>query len=177
MARIWLLLVACMAALPCAGAQLQLPGPARIAGPDIDWGGAYLGLRGSYSNDGAAHGALLVGAAGYQWPVGHFVLGIEAEAGWAGLRAGTSRIDWLGSLKGRAGFAMDRSLLFVSAGAAAASDGEALLPGWSLGVGADVAVTEVMSLRAEYGLYALATRGNAVPIDLQVARLGVNWHF
>ncbi len=105
-----------------------------------------------------------------------FVLGIEADASLASITdtipdvAGTldtllpqtltSKTDFGGNLRARFGFAFDRTLLFGAAGVTAshvtvtATDGDladhATLIGWTIGGGIEQAVTNRVSVKAEY---------------------------
>src|SRR4029077_1006633 len=87
------------------------------------------------------------GQIGYNWQVNQFVLGVEADAQGTGLNGSTAsstrtfgppillatvnqtvtvdfgRIDWMASFRGRAGFAVNQALFYVTGGAAAAAVG------------------------------------------------------
>ena len=95
-------------------------------------------LRGGGSRSGVIGG----GQIGYNWQVNQFVLGFEADAVGTGLNGSTGtarrdfggginqtitvdfgRIDWMATFRGRAGFAVDRALFYVTGGAAVAEFG------------------------------------------------------
>jgi outer membrane immunogenic protein len=96
---------------------------------------------------GRRSGVIGGGQVGYNWQVNQFVLGVEADAVGTGLN-GTSasasrtfgpplipvsvtqtvtvnfgKIDWMASFRGRAGFAVDHALFYVTGGAAVAEIG------------------------------------------------------
>lgn len=131
------------------------------------------------------------GQVGYNWQNGMTVVGVEADGSWTNLKVstdlpftdpflggkGTSRfstsIDWLVTLRGRAGIAATPSLLlYVTGGAAAAgvkityqSAGLNFVPpgplvntisasntifGWTAGIGAEWAIDRNWSVKGEY---------------------------
>jgi outer membrane immunogenic protein len=100
-------------------------------------------LNGGGRRDGVIGG----GQVGYNWQINQFVLGVEADAVGTGLNGSSAtatrsfgppillatvnqtvtvdfgRIDWMASFRGRAGFAVDRALFYVTGGAAVAEFG------------------------------------------------------
>ena len=76
------------------------------------------------------------GQIGYNWQVNNFLLGVEGDASWTRVRAGstfavpdpfltqtlngttTAQIDWTASLRARVGVTFDRVLLYATGGAA-----------------------------------------------------------
>ena len=64
------------------------------------------------------------GQIGYNWQAGNFVFGLEADAQARAIRdqfkwtlaTSTSKLDWFGTVRGRAGFAVDRVLFFATGG-------------------------------------------------------------
>jgi outer membrane immunogenic protein len=127
--------------LPVKSAGYAPPAP-------YSWGGFYLGghvgygvmwsylrdLDDEFDNENTntrRHGFLGGVHAGYNWQFGSAVVGVEAD--FAGttingtkdfnVNAGTpehneASLDWFGTFRGRAGLAFDRSLFFITAGAA-----------------------------------------------------------
>lgn len=96
---------------------------------------------------GRQSGVIGGGQVGYNWQVNQFVLGFEADAQGTGLNGGSAsatrsfgppillatvnqtvtvdfgRIDWMASFRGRAGFAVNQALFYVTGGAAVAEIG------------------------------------------------------
>jgi opacity protein-like surface antigen len=119
------------------------------------------------SADGVQGGLL----AGYNHQLGRFVLGLEADGGLtgAGFESDASGgngysavdLDWNARLRGRLGVALDRTLLFLAGGLAVGGislddtdpgfgDDGATHVGWTLGGGAEHALTDRLILRLEY---------------------------
>lgn len=100
------------------------------------------------------------------------VLGVEGDLNWARIDdSGASdddytsdyRIDWTGSVRGRVGYAIDRLMPYLTAGVAFGgfrftefddgvfdSSGRDNFVGWTVGVGAEYALTNNWSIRTEY---------------------------
>jgi outer membrane immunogenic protein len=128
--------------------------------------------------------------AGYNWQAGNWLLGIEsdfsaldvsdvahfpaADTAYAPAQI-SSRYDWLGTLRGRAGFAVDRTLLYATGGLAYArinqaySDSGNVLQssgqknGWTAGGGVEYALTKNWSVKAEYLYVKLSDSSFVVP--------------
>jgi outer membrane immunogenic protein len=151
------------------------------------------------------NGAIAGLQAGYNWQTGNFLLGIETDIQISGQRGdGTSAVGifavgqptivstthtekllWLGTLRGRAGFASDRWLIYATGGLAygeVASDGSATATtffcggtvcplsnwsnrvtkaGWTVGAGVEGAVSRNWSLKVEYLYVDLGTVSTA----------------
>jgi outer membrane immunogenic protein len=110
-----------------------------------------------------------------------------------------AEVKWTGSARARLGYAMDRLLPYVTAGVAVArvesdfiSAGNPVQPrsdthvGWTFGMGAEYAVTEKISLRAEYRYSDYGVQDFNAPyfelpakMDLkaQDVRLGISYKF
>jgi outer membrane immunogenic protein len=175
-----LLLFAGVAALALGGPAMAadlgndepLPTPPMVeAAPANDWTGFYLGVLGGYgwgtadtsvAGDIDADGFDVGGYAGaaYQW--GNFVVGAEGDVLYPfrdGDNAGLEIDQGLnGSLRGRAGIALDRFLLYGTGGAAltdielsspAGSDDDVLW-GWTAGAGVEGQVLDNVTARIEY---------------------------
>lgn len=96
---------------------------------------------------GRQSGVIGGGQIGYNWQVNQFVLGVEADAIGSGLHGSSAsatrsfgpdvllatvnqtvtvdfgKIDWMASFRGRAGFAVNQALFYVTGGAAVAGIG------------------------------------------------------
>ncbi|MDB5572260.1 MAG: Autotransporter outer rane beta-barrel protein [Hyphomicrobiales bacterium] len=159
------------------------------AAPIFTWSGFYVGAQLGYAwgkdkfsvltpvvdSFSTSPAGLLGGVhAGYNWQTGSIVLGVEADLELANARdnlartiGGTalvlgSRIGTQGSLRLRAGYAFDRTLLYVTGGVAGASIKESVIAagvktstsgteyGYTLGAGVEYAITNNISARAEY---------------------------
>jgi outer membrane immunogenic protein len=215
------LALALIGAAPCAQAADLSVAPLYKAPPSYvtqayNWTGAYIGINGgagwgrSSWDSSADHiglsGALLGGTAGYNWQTGHVVLGLEGDVDWANLRgtnvstlcpAGCSTSDtWLGTARGRVGYAFDRIMPYVTGGLAfgdirAATPGFAgattTNTGWTAGGGIEVALPGNWSAKAEYlhvdlGNFNCGTScgvfgSNNVSMHDDIFRAGVNYHF
>ena len=149
-----------------------LPTPdAVVAEPANDWSGFYLGallgytwgdadtdLAGDIEADGVDGG----GYAGATWQFGNFVLGAEADVLASGVESDEEPVGVEqgvnGSLRARAGIALDQFLLYGTAGATlsevevsglGAADEETLW-GWTAGAGAEAMVFNNVTARVEY---------------------------
>jgi outer membrane immunogenic protein len=164
------------------GADLSTP---PLAPVPYSWSGLYIGLNAGYTSakvtetasggGGTASANLPGGIGGFQIGAndqfGAIVLGFEAD--FDGTMAtksvsgtgitGTAQIPWIGTLRGRVGYAFDRVLLYVTAGGAANQFISTVnVPGigtanttfthgaWTAGGGLEAAVTENLSARIEY---------------------------
>jgi outer membrane immunogenic protein len=169
-------------------------------------------------NDGSIDMDGFVGGlhAGYNWQSDSLVLGVEGDIEFADIDGDTDiihvdndnedegdasqEIDWLGSLRLRAGFAFDRALLYATGGLAVggvkveASLAEASDAsnkdtewGWTVGGGLEYALTDDVSARIEYRYTDLG--GTDLDMDhfaisqlefentFHAVRAGVSWHF
>lgn len=159
--------------------------------------------------------------AGYNWQSDSLVLGVEGDIEYADLdgdtdiihsddgqtneKVGDARqeIDWLGSLRLRAGFTFDRALLYATGGLAVGGvevsgfidesdfddSNKGTEWGWTLGGGFEYAVTDALSARLEYrytdlGDSDVEAGGEETPISklefentFHAVRAGLSWHF
>jgi outer membrane immunogenic protein len=141
-----LLTPALAADLPYAKAPVAMPSV-------YDWTGVYVGAFGGggygnhninnstgqavpfadYSANYSSQGAIAGGEVGYNWQSGNFVVGIESDLFWTGIKgndsvqfnngnfAGVTAVDadnwrWGGTLRARGGFTVDRFLMFFTGG-------------------------------------------------------------
>ena len=127
----------------------------------------------------------------YQW--GQFVLGVEGDGAYdtlsvtpAALGGGiTVTSDWLATVRGRAGYAWDRILIYGTGGAAfanAAATGfsSTTMTGWTAGGGIEAALTPSLSAKVEY-LYVdfpnPTLAGATGTFTENIVRAGINYKF
>jgi len=174
---------------------LNAPPPALA----YNWIGPYAGLNLGYewasaTGSGANPGGFAGGAqAGYNWQSGEFVLGLETDlqASGAGDRFANWKFSnpWFGTLRGRAGYAMNNVLLYGTLGIAYGGGRleHAFLTdsnthfGWAGGLGIEIGLTPSLSARAEYLFVDLADQryrgyGNT-GFEANILRFGVNFRF
>jgi outer membrane immunogenic protein len=188
--------------------------PAPVYAPAFSWVGFYLGINGGggwgrSQWDGVGKfdisGALIGGTIGYNWQINQFVLGVEGDIDWSGIKGSTTiacppgcetRNHWLSTVRGRAGYAFGRVLPFVTAGLAVGDihpsvpgfpAGSSTTAGWTIGAGLEFGIISNVSVKAEY-LYVnlgefncglncgLAGNGN-VSFYSNIFRAGLNVHF
>src|SRR6267154_1320735 len=126
-------------------ADLATKAPNYQAVPAANWTGSYLGIQGGFvRQDGSfnlidansvfgmgAHSESKLGGTvgavlGYNWQLGSFVYGLEGDWNWLGGKATTDGmftrtslgVDSLATARGRAGLALDATLLYFTGGLA-----------------------------------------------------------
>ena len=160
-------------------------------------------------------GALVGATGGYNFMFGDFVVGPEVDIAWTSLKAdsgsayGTSyyrfkpKWDWVGTIRARAGVAVDRALIYATGGIAlvnanhkfceftdcdpdpedARSTGTDV--GLALGVGTEIMVDRNLSFKFDYLYITVPTShghdGDGDPKNFDsyasIGRVGLNWHF
>ena len=181
----------------------------------LNWTGFYAGVNGGYgwgSNGSAAdatfgklNGGQLGLTGGYNDQAGQIVAGIEGDwdynnakrsLAFAGPIVTTSKFTNVATMRGRLGFAMDRALLFVTAGYAGGSLKRTVdTPlvslsstdwhnGYAFGGGIEYAFTNNVSAKAEYLYTNLGSKtyfASAYPMRAgahqNAVRVGLNYHF
>ena len=116
---------------------MPVKGPIYSPVPATDWSGLYLGVQGGVvrrdtlaegdvtragSKTGGSAGVL----AGYNWQQGGFVYGLEGDWNWIGAKASSTvvtnfasyDVNWLASVRGRTGIALDATLFYLTGGVA-----------------------------------------------------------
>jgi outer membrane immunogenic protein len=110
--------------------------PGSLSGPLAGYTGVVTNGFGDRNNDGFVGG----GQIGYNYQIGNWVIGLEADAQWAdmnhdrrgsfvtltppvagfvgGRNADLGGIDWFGTVRGRVGYAWDRLLVYGTGGLA-----------------------------------------------------------
>jgi outer membrane immunogenic protein len=183
------------------------PAPAPYYAPQtFSWTGLYGGLNGGWAGGstggdfGSPTGGLIGGTVGYNYQVGQFVAGLESDLDWADLHksganllgAYNNRVDSLFTARARVGIALDRALIFATAGYAGADD-HVSAPGLSstdwrsggaIGGGIEYAFTNNISAKAEYIYTPFASKSYTVAgvsgtsdLDLSLIRAGLNYKF
>ena len=187
----------------------------------VDWtGDAYLNDVIVDTDDGSfdISGWLLGAQAGANVQMDNFVLGIEGDISWSNMTGEgdpidpgpdatvpSGSIDWLATLRGRAGVAFDQVLVYGTAGLAYGSgsigltklDGlgddrtaDITAPGWVAGVGVEVALDDNLSIKGEYTYTKLTMDevqfGDVLPADylavnsdiaIHTFKVGLNYSF
>jgi outer membrane immunogenic protein len=176
-----------------------------------NWTGAYVGINGGYGfgrSDTSipfatggfnTSGGVVGGTIGYNWQMGQTVFGLEGDIDWTHIRGNAAcgigincetRNDWLGTARGRLGYAFDRFLPFVTGGAAfgdikntitTAGSSTANKAGWTVGGGLEAALTGPWTAKVEY-LYVDLGRGASLAgadtrFNTNLVRAGVNYRF
>jgi outer membrane immunogenic protein len=173
---------------------------------DSDWTSpAPIGTTGNFTTSGWLAGGTIGG--NYQW--GQFVLGIEGDGDWSNITGTTNSVaggcaangcttqsDWLATVRGRAGYAFDRFLVYGTGGGAFGNLQAAAgtLPfssttqtGWTAGGGVEFAFTPNLTAKVEY-LYvdlgsqacppaSCAASATSVTLTENVVRAGINYKF
>ena len=153
-----------------------------VVAPAYNWGGIYLGINGGYGFGNSdwtggglstgnfnTSGFVVGGTLGFNYQVDAFVLGAETDIDYTGIqgKAGACTVllatcrtsnDWLGTTRGRLGYAADRVLFYGTAGAAygnvqATFNGVSNSNtefGWTAGAGIEAAFTDNWTARLEY---------------------------
>lgn len=220
-ARAGIALAAALAtAAPAAAADLygQAPPPSSgyngYSSPVSNWAGAYLGVTPGYSLGSVKNSVPGVGSirnningadiglyGGVNAAIsGNIIVGGEADISLSDQRqtqvnAGNvykTSSWWNGSIRARAGMAMDRYMPFVSAGLAfsdntlnvnGASDSKAQV-GWALGAGMEGFVTDRIVVRGEFIYEGFGSQNHAVAgtnigtnISSGILRIGAAYKF
>jgi outer membrane immunogenic protein len=188
--------------------------------PFFSWNGFYLGINGGYAwgqsnwtntvtavttGDFNVSGGTIGGTVGYNIQTGALVFGLEGDFDWSNIK-GTSTTNcatgcetangWLGTFRGRIGYAFNRFLPYVTGGlsfgdikATAVGFGSASATnvGWTVGGGIEHAFAGNWSVKLEYLYVDLGTAtcdaacSGTVPIDVtfksHLLRGGLNYKF
>ena len=183
---------------PTMAADLQVE-TSDIVLPDLpsdEWTGFYAGLFGGYVSGNAEtmvgvipddiifSGGLVGAAVGFNYQLDdNFVLGLEGDIAWSNAEgsavcadnvmfACAGNLEWLSTVRARAGVTFDNALLYATAGVAVAGATATVIPpplnasgefsdtyvGWTAGFGGEVQLTDNISARLEYAYTDLGTR-------------------
>ena len=176
------------------------------------WNGFYLGINGGggfghsdWSGIGDTHvsGGLVGVTAGYNWQSGQWVFGLEGDIDWSNIKGSftnaacptgcETKNTWLGTARGRIGYAFDRVLPYITGGAAfgdikATQAGVGSVSdtnvGWTVGAGIEAAVAANWTAKIEYlyvdlGDVSCTTCIPTSNVDFRshVVRAGLNFRF
>jgi outer membrane immunogenic protein len=199
-----MILAITVATVATGAAAADLPrGPAPYYPPPAsvyNWTGPYAGLNlgyewGKVTNSGIDPSGIAGGGQiGYNWQSGQFVFGAEADiqASAADDTFAPYKFSnpWFGTLRGRAGFAINNILLYGTLGLAYGDlkaefgglDESKTLVGWTGGLGMEVGFAPNWSAKVEYLYMDLGSRAYTLTgvdngLQANYLRLGVNYHF
>jgi outer membrane immunogenic protein len=168
------------------------------------WLGAYVGTNIGFqwiSDVGGLSPTGFTGGiqGGYNWQSGPWVYGVEADFNLSSVSGTFADYQfsnpWFGTLRGRAGYAVNNFFLYGTAGIAAGistvtrgglSDSSGHV-GWTIGAGVEFALAPLglgsnWSAKVEY-LHLGLSQGAVLPVSTSsnfqsnVVRVGVNYHF
>lgn len=204
-----------------SAADMSRPRPIATKAPPLapyyNWSGFYAGINGGgdwgTSKWSAPHtrfdvkGGMFGGQLGYNWQFGQFVYGLEGDIDWTDLRgtanlvncnglACRTRNDFLSTVRGRVGYAIDRWMPYATGGLAVGNI-RATVPGfagvdktnagWTVGAGVEFAIVGNWTAKAEYlhvdlgntgcGMACGFPAGNNVGLKSEVVRGGINYRF
>ncbi|MDB5542546.1 MAG: porin family protein [Devosia sp.] len=184
---------------------------ANVPGEQAVYYGSYYG-----NIDASAFGGTVGVGVGANIQTGSFVLGFDGDINWSSLSAdvnadtdhynSSAKWDWFATLRAKAGIAVDNALVYATAGVAAvnATYGSCFNPdcspadgidytstqtvwGIAVGAGAEMMVSDNLSVKGEVLYIALPNSEFAVPYDTAyqaifasnavIARVGLNWSF
>ncbi|MBN9445031.1 MAG: outer membrane protein [Bosea sp. (in: a-proteobacteria)] len=177
--------------------------------PVFTWTGFYVGANAGYgwgnvnangfANVGDLDGFVGGGQIGYNYQMGQFVLGLEADLQGADLSSGNNlglvrvKTDYFGTVRARVGFAIDRFMPYVTGGwaygnvktsipALAFSNDSSHTGGWTVGGGIEYAITNNLIAGVEYLYVDLGEKnilgaGTKVGTDFSVVRARLSYKF
>jgi outer membrane immunogenic protein len=188
---------------PALGADLPYAKAPPTVSSVYDWTGVYVGVFGGggfgnhnvnnstgsavpfadFSANYSSQGGLAGGEVGYNWQSGNYIVGVESDLFWSGIKGndatqfnngafpGVGAVDadnlrWGGTLRVRGGFTVDRWLMFFTGGYAFGSLQHTNTPpggvvdrfnvqgnGLTAGAGFAYAITNNVSAKFEYRYY------------------------
>jgi outer membrane immunogenic protein len=191
-----------------------------VYAPVATWTGFYVGVNGGYGwtpnasvlgADFSPSGGFGGGQIGYNWQGAfglgsHLVLGVEADIQGSGISDNVgfgfaseeNTLNWFGTVRGRIGYAMDRTLIYFTGGFAfgeVESKGHFLRTpfdvtetqtGYVLGGGLEYKINPAWSIKGEYQFLSLdaSDLNGAGPLndggtdrsEVHTVRVGLNYH-
>lgn len=162
----------------------------------------------TYSNPSPAHGFLGGLTIGNNWQFGPWVYGVEGDFSWSDVKGSfngvvgannvhlDAKLNWLATVRARAGYAFGPALIYGTAGAAIANISGNYINvtpgavftvseshthvGWTAGAGVEYAITRNLSAKIE-GLYVGLAEEQYQNVrfkgEIGLVRAGVNWRF
>lgn len=195
--------------LPRRRAEMPVKAPEYVA--PFSWTGFYVGINGggawghsNWSGTGTGvntSGGMIGGTVGYNWQAGPTVFGLEGDIDWADVKGSSTcgglscetKNDWLGTVRGRVGYAFNRVMPYVTGGLAVGNikattpfgSNDQTRAGYTLGGGIEANIIGPWSAKIEY-LYAdlgktscaaCTVGGTDVNFHENIVRAGLNYHF
>ena len=177
--------------------------------PAFTWTGFYVGANAGYgwgnvnangfANVGDLDGFVGGGQVGYNYQMGQFVVGLEADLQGADLSTGSTlggvrvKTDYFGTVRARVGVAFDRFMPYITGGwaygnvktsipALGFSSDNSHTGGWALGGGLEYAVTNNIVAGVEYlyvdlGDKRILNTGTKIGTDFSVVRARLSYKF
>jgi outer membrane immunogenic protein len=187
--------------------------------PAFTWQGFYIGINagygfGAFTNGGSdlfssANGGLIGLTGGYNFQLApNIVLGAEADFAFANLReshtsyfgfTSSGTIDDIMTLRGRAGYTIERAMVYVTGGLAGSNNNIVLnsffplfyggqskfQTGWAVGGGIEFMFTNSLSAKAEYlftsvgsdRYFDFSPAALQSGVDTSAIKGGLNYHF
>lgn len=177
--------------------------------PAFTWTGFYVGANAGYgwgnvnangfANVGDLDGFVGGGQIGYNYQMGQFVLGLEADLQAADLSSGNNlglvrvKTDYFGTVRARVGVAFDRFMPYITGGwaygnvktsipALAFSSDRSHTGGYAVGGGLEYAITNNLIAGVEYlyvdlGEKSILNTGTKVGTDFSVVRARLSYKF
>lgn len=187
--------------------------------PAFSWQGFYLGINagygfGAFKNGGddlfsSANGGLIGMTGGYNYQLlPNIVVGLEGDFAFANLKAsknsffgfsGNGSVDDIVTLRARAGYTIERAMVYVTGGFAGSNNNIVLnnffapfaggqskfQTGWAVGGGIEFMLTNSLSAKAEYlftsvgsdRYFDFSPAALQSGVDMSTVKGGLNYHF
>ena len=180
--------------------------------PPYNWTGFYVGINGGAgwgrsdfsvpfaTGSYKTSGGLVGGTLGYNWQIGQAVFGLEGDIDWSNIRGSAicgagltnceTKNDWLGTARGRLGYAFDRFMPYITGGLAVGEIKSSVVgvgsahdtkTGWTLGGGVEAAIAGPWTAKLEYLYVDLgrsdAVLGSSTKFNTNIVRAGLNYRF
>ena len=215
------IVVTALCGVPALAADMPVKAPMIAAAPMFNWSGLYAGVNAGYgwgesrwqnpaptsdTGDFRIRGGLVGGTVGVNWQSGNWIFGIEGDFDWSGVKgttgsncvACTTDGRWLSTIRGRLGYAVDRTLWYITGGGAFGgvrndlhqagfTPSTSTQSGGTIGAGVEYAFAPNWSAKIEYLFVELNDRkcpfttcgevNTRVKFDENIVRAGLNWKF